>query len=237
MRLLIWDSDGTLGYRPSGEWSSAMDETAETKVPTLGVEPEDLAPHLQSGFPWHHPTCAQIDTASSDAWWSSLHPILRATFPPVGGDLARAHTPGTRAAPVSIQVAHASPLARCPPWTDGWRTDGSTFLSSKISWFTLGFQVAPLPSSIPPGSATRSLVPEPSTWFWSSSSRPWTSICLATENGVTSPRPAAPACQRSFDGGNLRRRGRCGGNPAPTGSGRRRPSACSSPPRRQKCFP
>ena len=61
-----------------------MDETAETKEPTLDVEPEDLAPRLQSGFPWHHPTCAQIDTVSADDGWSSLHPILMAAFPQWG---------------------------------------------------------------------------------------------------------------------------------------------------------
>jgi putative hydrolase of the HAD superfamily len=73
-RYLVWDFDGTLALRP-GNWTGVVCEVVAVERPDLGMTPERLRPHLQSGFPWHTPEVVR-KPCSSDEWWSELWPVL-----------------------------------------------------------------------------------------------------------------------------------------------------------------
>jgi putative hydrolase of the HAD superfamily len=75
MKLLIWDFDGTLAYRP-GLWSAALADVARAHIPGCAVPVEAFAPHLKAGFYWHHPERPHLDIHSADAWWHGLSPVL-----------------------------------------------------------------------------------------------------------------------------------------------------------------
>lgn len=51
---LVWDFDGTRAMRP-GAWTGTVCEVVTRERPDLGVTPESVRPHLQSGFRWHTP--------------------------------------------------------------------------------------------------------------------------------------------------------------------------------------
>jgi putative hydrolase of the HAD superfamily len=90
MRTLIWDFDGTLGYREGGTFSAALAETARRESPDSGVTADQLRPHLQSGFPWHTPNRPHLDITSAAQWWDALRPVLERAFREVGFDETQA---------------------------------------------------------------------------------------------------------------------------------------------------
>ena len=54
MHFLVWDFDGTLGYR-AGRWSSALHSVFEEALPDHEYAREPLGAQLRGGFPWHTP--------------------------------------------------------------------------------------------------------------------------------------------------------------------------------------
>lgn len=77
-RVLIWDFDGTLAFRP-GNWTGTLCEIVTAERPELAVTPERLRPHLQSGFPWHMPDVVRTP-CSPQQWWDALAPVFAAAF-------------------------------------------------------------------------------------------------------------------------------------------------------------
>jgi putative hydrolase of the HAD superfamily len=73
-RYIVWDFDGTLARRP-GNWTAVICDVVAVARPDLGLNPDRLRPHLQSGFPWHTPDVVRAP-CSADEWWSSLLPVL-----------------------------------------------------------------------------------------------------------------------------------------------------------------
>jgi putative hydrolase of the HAD superfamily len=65
MTYLIWDFDGTLGYRAGG-WTQACVEVLEgaDDVPVVGRD--DVRPYLQSGYPWHTPDEPHTDLSTAE---------------------------------------------------------------------------------------------------------------------------------------------------------------------------
>lgn len=57
-RVIFWDFDGTLAYRP-GEWRGCLIEVLDEYEPRHGITSEAIRPHLQEGFPWHRPAHIQ----------------------------------------------------------------------------------------------------------------------------------------------------------------------------------
>ena len=55
MDLLIWDFDGTLGYRVGGMWSGALLELLQQEMPEMEITADQVQPYLQAGFLWQHP--------------------------------------------------------------------------------------------------------------------------------------------------------------------------------------
>ena len=77
-KYLIWDFDGTLGYRP-GQWSGAMVQVLR-RFAGMDVELETLRPFMQRGFPWHNPNQANPPMRAADDWWQALLPIFEEAF-------------------------------------------------------------------------------------------------------------------------------------------------------------
>jgi putative hydrolase of the HAD superfamily len=73
-RFLIWDFDGMLAFRP-GNWTGVVCDVVAVERPDVGMTPDRLRPHLQSGFPWHAPDVVR-QPCSADQWWSELLSVL-----------------------------------------------------------------------------------------------------------------------------------------------------------------
>ncbi|MGC9395508.1 MAG: HAD family hydrolase [Anaerolineae bacterium] len=92
---LIWDFDGTLGYRISGSsggaWTTSLLETVTLARPDHTVTSEQLRSYLQAGFPWHQPEHPHPHLTTGELWWEALYPVLEKACRGVGldADLAR----------------------------------------------------------------------------------------------------------------------------------------------------
>ncbi len=75
MKLLLWDFDGTLGYREGG-WSGALLEAIRLVEPETDITPEQIRPFLQSGFPWQAPDRPHVEINTPQAWWDRLDPVF-----------------------------------------------------------------------------------------------------------------------------------------------------------------
>ena len=53
-KVLIWDFDGTLGYR-DGWWRGCLTDVLQSVDSSISVTPEEISVFLQEGFPWHNP--------------------------------------------------------------------------------------------------------------------------------------------------------------------------------------
>ena len=97
MKLLIWDFDGTLGYRDGGMWSASLAEAVHDALPHANATPEEISPLLRSGFPWNAPDVPHAHITSGDAWWEMLYPACERALVGVG-------IPQAEAAPVARQI-------------------------------------------------------------------------------------------------------------------------------------
>jgi putative hydrolase of the HAD superfamily len=77
-KYLIWDFDGTLGYRP-GQWSGALVQVLR-RYGGRDAAFETLRPFMQKGFPWHNPNRMNPPTRTADDWWNALLPIFEEAF-------------------------------------------------------------------------------------------------------------------------------------------------------------
>jgi putative hydrolase of the HAD superfamily len=75
---LVWDFDGTLGYRP-GQWSGALVRVLR-RFAGLEVDIQTLRPFLQTGFPWHSPDRANPAMRDANDWWEALVPVFQRAF-------------------------------------------------------------------------------------------------------------------------------------------------------------
>lgn len=92
MHYLIWDFDGTLGYREGGAWTASLLETIAMVLPDFPVTLEQLRPYMQAGFPWHEPDRPHSHLTSAEAWWEALYPVLEKACQGVGLDESLART-------------------------------------------------------------------------------------------------------------------------------------------------
>jgi putative hydrolase of the HAD superfamily len=82
-KYLIWDFDGTLGYRVGG-WTGALFDILHQEAPLCEVTAEQLRLHLQTGFPWHTPDQPHTAVTSANQWWDALDPIFERAFSRAG---------------------------------------------------------------------------------------------------------------------------------------------------------
>ena len=81
---IIWDFDGTLGYREAG-WSGCMVQALDELAPGHGIRIEDVRPHISAGFPWHTPEIAHPQLTPSE-WWALVEAIIFGAYMQVGLD-------------------------------------------------------------------------------------------------------------------------------------------------------
>lgn len=84
MKYLIWDFDGTLGYRQGGMWSAALLEILRQANFERSVSLEQIGPYLQTGFPWHAPDQPHPEIKSPEGWWNALDGLFEQAFLAVG---------------------------------------------------------------------------------------------------------------------------------------------------------
>ncbi|MDF1512243.1 MAG: HAD family hydrolase [Anaerolineae bacterium] len=84
MRAVIWDFDGTLGYRSGGAWTATLWEVLQSALPGCPITQEQLRPYMQSGFPWHEPDIVHTQIDSADVWWHTYEPVLTRAYQGVG---------------------------------------------------------------------------------------------------------------------------------------------------------
>lgn len=83
MNTLLWDFDGTLGYREGG-WPGALIEVLDRQAPGHSWTEADVRPHLQAGFPWHSPQQTHPHLTTGDAWWTDLSPVFQRAYQALG---------------------------------------------------------------------------------------------------------------------------------------------------------
>ncbi len=84
MRFLIWDFDGTLGYRDGGMWSGTLLEILRDARPDLQAAPEVIRALVGNGYPWHTPERPHPELATAESWWQALLPVLAGALHGVG---------------------------------------------------------------------------------------------------------------------------------------------------------
>jgi putative hydrolase of the HAD superfamily len=99
---LIWDFDGTLGYR-AGAWAGALLAALDGLMPGHALTAEALRRHLGTGFLWHRPAQGRAVPLDADAWWAALHPVFAGVYaacgiPSAASSRASSRNAGSRAA-------------------------------------------------------------------------------------------------------------------------------------------
>jgi len=92
MKLLIWDFDGTLGYREGGAWTASLFEVLQCEAPESGVGFEQLRVHMQSGFPWLEPEVPHLHLSTAELWWAALEETFARAYRRVGFEAVQAQT-------------------------------------------------------------------------------------------------------------------------------------------------
>jgi putative hydrolase of the HAD superfamily len=122
---LIWDFDGTLGYRLVG-WVGALLEVVHREAPTCNVTADQLRPHLQAGFPWHAPEHPHPSVASAEQWWGVLDPVFVRAFTAIGIDVQRAQQMAKQVRQVYPLPTHWRLFDDATPTLDRLSTQGWT---------------------------------------------------------------------------------------------------------------
>jgi putative hydrolase of the HAD superfamily len=82
-RLVLWDFDGTLAWRP-GMWSGCVLEVLDEVEAGHAVTAERLRRGLRSGFPWHTPHDPHPQICEPGAWWELVEGIVAAALVDAG---------------------------------------------------------------------------------------------------------------------------------------------------------
>lgn len=88
MKLLVWDFDGTLGYRDQ-RWSGVFAGILQEEAPDFIFTHSDLSAALQIGFPWHAPNVSHTHINDANAWWTMMQPCFEKAFNKLGLDSVR----------------------------------------------------------------------------------------------------------------------------------------------------
>jgi putative hydrolase of the HAD superfamily len=105
VRAILWDFDGTLGYR-DGMWSGCLVEVLDEHEPGHAWSAVDFRRSLRDGFPWHTPDVPHPELATPDAWWGPVESILAAAYGSVGYDDERSRALAVLARARYVDAAH-----------------------------------------------------------------------------------------------------------------------------------
>jgi putative hydrolase of the HAD superfamily len=104
MRVLIWDFDGTLGYREGGMWSRALLELLHQEMPTVEATADQVRPYLQAGFPWHNSDQPHPEIQTPEEWWNRLIPVFEEALRGLGVEASQ-----TRRLAQQVRHVYADP--------------------------------------------------------------------------------------------------------------------------------
>ena len=82
-KVILWDFDGTLGYR-EGNWEETIFELVDNKKVKTAVNFDLVYKLLQSGFPLHEPKKNFISLRDKNAWWEYVMPIFIEIYTSLG---------------------------------------------------------------------------------------------------------------------------------------------------------
>ncbi len=88
-RVVLWDFDGTLAWRP-GLWSACVLEILDEHEPGHEATVERLRSELKGNFPWHRHDEPHPELCDADRWWAALAPLLQRSMRACGVDAERA---------------------------------------------------------------------------------------------------------------------------------------------------
>jgi putative hydrolase of the HAD superfamily len=106
MKILLWDFDGTLGYREGGAWTASLLETVRRLAPDRPVTLAQLQPYTRAGFPWHTPERSHHDLDTPAAWWDALNPVFVRAYRGVGFEPPEAETLARQVRETYLDPAH-----------------------------------------------------------------------------------------------------------------------------------
>lgn len=89
MKLLVWDFNGTLGYRDD-HWRGAIADLLAAEAPEFLPLPAQLPAFLRESFPWRRPAQPHVHLDTAEKWWAALEPVFARTFGALGVDPQRA---------------------------------------------------------------------------------------------------------------------------------------------------
>ena len=72
MKTILWDFDGTLGYRHNGMWTASLLEAVHFIEPDHPIQYDELLPYLQKGFPWDEYETPHPQLSDPDTWWQAM---------------------------------------------------------------------------------------------------------------------------------------------------------------------
>ena len=102
MDTVIWDFDGTLGYRSGGRWTASVLEVARREVSGPLVTEERIRPFLRTCFPWNRHDRPHPELGEADAWWEALEPAFSAALRHAGLSADRAQIRAKEVRPVYL---------------------------------------------------------------------------------------------------------------------------------------
>jgi len=71
VRAIIWDYDGTLGYREGGMWVATTLEVIHEEDPASPLTEDDVRARLRGIFPWDRPDEPHPHLSTPEAWWAA----------------------------------------------------------------------------------------------------------------------------------------------------------------------
>lgn len=82
-KLILWDFEDTLAYRP-GRWSQAVLDVLREHHAGCTVTLMDVQPFLDAGFPWHQPQLSHQEITTSEAWWAKIEALFKGAYMGLG---------------------------------------------------------------------------------------------------------------------------------------------------------
>jgi putative hydrolase of the HAD superfamily len=89
-RVIFWDFDRTLAYRPRG-WSGTMLDILLEVEPNSRLTRDHFAPFTNEGFPWDTPEIPHPELVTADLWWQRIEVLIARGYLGVGLDQETAH--------------------------------------------------------------------------------------------------------------------------------------------------
>lgn len=78
-KVIFWDFDGTLAYRPK-MFSSSLRMVLDEHEKDHKITDESFGKCLRNGFPWHEPEKEYLHLCDPEAWWDNLCRVFERVY-------------------------------------------------------------------------------------------------------------------------------------------------------------